>query len=333
MTGTLERRAENRPGDRGSAHTGVVTLLCGLLAVLAVAGSVAGMLVAGGPGREVVETARGASVTLYGEGLYAADTVLVGAGNRGQDMAILLVEVPVLILAVLWFRRRGGPLPTAVLAGVLSFFAYFYASMVFATAQNRLFPLYVGAAASAAFALVVVARRADVAMASAALPDRPGHRALGVYLASVAAALTAAWLPQMTTTAVRGDVAAVVGPYTSAVTEALDLGVVVPVVVLAAVLVFRGHPGGRGLALVLLVLNVCIGVVLIGQGASQLLLDVPLTTGEILGKMLSFALLTLVAGGLLMRMAVAARSPVDTAPDPEEATDLSRPPPSAPAGR
>ncbi len=41
----------------------------------------------------------------------------------------------------------------------LAFFAYFCVSMTFATAENRLFPLYVAAASLAGFALVVVARR------------------------------------------------------------------------------------------------------------------------------------------------------------------------------
>ena len=43
----------------------------------------------------------------------------------------------------------------AVLAGVLAFFTYYYVSQVFATAQNRSFPLYVAAASLAGFALVL----------------------------------------------------------------------------------------------------------------------------------------------------------------------------------
>jgi membrane protein implicated in regulation of membrane protease activity len=60
---------------------------------------------------------------------------------------------------------------------------------------------------------------------------------------------------------------------------------------------------GSVLALIMLVLNVCVGVVLMAQGVAQLLSGVPLTVGEIITKMLTFAALTLVAGGLLARMA------------------------------
>src|SRR5512133_2023946 len=92
--------------------------------------------------------------------IYAADSWLVGTGNRGQDVAILLVEVPLLLLA-LWWYRRGGTVAAVALTGVLSFFTYYYVSMTFATAQNRLFPLYVAAGSMAGFTLVVVARRID----------------------------------------------------------------------------------------------------------------------------------------------------------------------------
>jgi hypothetical protein len=50
---------------------------------------------------------------------------------------------------------------------------------------------------------------------------------------------------------------------------------------------------------VVLVLNVCIGALLLGAGVGQLVADVPLTPAEIVAKMLSFAILTFVAGGLL----------------------------------
>jgi hypothetical protein len=287
---------------------GVLDPLTRLLAVLVTVGSLVGVFAGGGPGRQVVETARGATVTLYGDGLYAADTWLVGAGNRGQDVAMLLVEVPVLLLVVGWYRRHCSPVAAAALTGVLAFFTYFCTSMVLATAQNRLFPVYVAAASCAAFALVATVSHVDLAAVSAELPRRPGRAALAAYLIGVAAALTAAWLPRMLSTAVSGEVAEAVGPYTSSVTEALDLGIVVPVVVIAAVMVLARRPGGRGLAFVILVLNVCIGVLLLAQGTAQLVLGVPLTTGEIIGLMLTFAALTLVAGALLTRMAVLARA-------------------------
>jgi hypothetical protein len=239
---------------------------------------------------------------LYGEGLYAADTWLIGAGNRGQDLAMLIFELPVLLVVLRWYWRSSAVAP-AVLVGVLAFFTYYYVSQVFGIAQNWLFPLYVGAASLAGFALVLVTSRLNGDEVAAALPAHPRRRVLAAYLIAVAAALTLAWLPGMITTAVTGNIAEAVGPYTSAATEALDLGLVVPVVVIAAVQLLRQRRWGSVLALIILVINICIGVVLMGQGLAQLVAGVPLAAGEIVTKMLTFAALTLVAGGLLARMA------------------------------
>jgi hypothetical protein len=281
--------------------------LTGALAALAATSSLIGLLTTGGPGRQVVQTARGATVTLYGEGLYAADTWLIGAGNRGQDLAMLIFELPVLLFVLRWYSRGSAVAPAAV-AGVLAFFTYYYVSQVFGVAQNRLFPLYVAAASLAGFALVFVASRLNAYEVAAVLPAHPERRVLATYLIAVAAALTLAWLPGMIMTAVTGNIAEAVGPYTSAATEALDLGLVVPVALLAAVCLLRQRPLGSALALIMLVINACIGVVLMSQGVAQLVSGVPLTGGEILTKMLTFAALTLVAGGLLTRMAHQARA-------------------------
>jgi hypothetical protein len=70
-------------------------------------------------------------------------------------------------------NRKGGTVAPAALTDVIGFFAYYYASMVFATAQNRLFPMYVAAAAVASFSMVFVASRMAVAGIAADLPIGP----------------------------------------------------------------------------------------------------------------------------------------------------------------
>jgi hypothetical protein len=295
------------PDSRVRRRPDLLPGLAVILAVIAGTSSVIGLLAGDGAGRQLVQTTRGATVTLYGDGLYAADTWLVGAGNRGQDLAMLIFELPVLLLALRWYRRGSAP-AAAVLTGVLAFFSYYFLSMVFGTAQNRLFPLYVFAAALASFGLAAIGSRLKLTQPTVELPPRPRRAALVAYLIAVALALVLAWLPEMIMTAVSGDIARTVGPYTSAATQALDLGLVVPVVVLTIVNLLRQRPSGSVLVITVLALNVCIGLVLMAQGIAQLVSGVPLTVGEIIAKMLSFAVLTLVAGGLLARMALSRRA-------------------------
>ena len=82
-----------------------VSVLTLLIAVLSSVAALAGVLTAGGPGTHEVTSLRGAPVTLYGEGLFAFDTRLLGVGNRGQDLILLLVEIPLLLAALIAYRR------------------------------------------------------------------------------------------------------------------------------------------------------------------------------------------------------------------------------------
>ncbi len=143
----------------------------------------------------------------------------------------------------------------------------------------------------------------DVSRIADGIPESPGRAALTIYLLAVAAALSLAWLPELISITMTGDIAQAVGPYTSLATHALDLGLVAPVAVLSAAKLLRRQPSGRVLTLIILVVNVCVGTLLMGQGLAQLVTDVPLTPTEIVAKMLTFAVLTVVAGGLLARSA------------------------------
>ena len=84
----------------------VLSVLTLLIAVLSSVAALAGVLTAGGPGTHEITSLRGAPVTLYGEGLFAFDTRLLGVGNRGQDL-ILLSWNPLLLAALL--PTGGGP--------------------------------------------------------------------------------------------------------------------------------------------------------------------------------------------------------------------------------
>jgi hypothetical protein len=282
----------------GAGPSRAVVALSWTIVGLAFLAAAIGLSSTGGPGQHEVTSIRGADVTLYGEGLYRYDTFLVGAGNLGTDAATLLVEIPLLVLAVVLYRRRSLP-GHLLLAGTLGYFLYYYASMTFATAYNRLFPVYVALLSASLAAFVLTVAGIDATELAERFPTRPSRRVIAAYLFGVGAALTAAWLPSMVAALFGGGVSASVATYTTEVTWALDLGIVTPVAVAAGVLLLRRAPAGYLLAAVMLVLNVTIGVALMAARAWQLALGVPMTPAEVIAKMATFAVMTLVAAGIL----------------------------------
>jgi hypothetical protein len=276
----------------------VVVLTVVLAAVVAVAAAV-GLLASGGPGPHEVVTARGQTVDVYGTGLYRQDSWLIGVGNRGTDAVTLFVELPALCVALAAYRRRSVR-GAVVLVGVLGWLLYCYASMSLYTAYNRVFGLYVVAFGLALFAAPLALRSIDPARFAAVFPTRPSRRLLIGYLGCLAAALTAAWLPALVAAAVTGDLPTRLDVYSTEVTWALDLAVVVPAVAATGWLLHRGAVFGPVAATAMLSLNVALGSALAAQGVAQLVAGVPVKPGEIIAMMASFAVMTVVAAALLL---------------------------------
>jgi hypothetical protein len=292
------RRPSAEPGPVVSSSRLVADLVVVLAVVAAVAAAV-GLFASGGPGPHEVVTTRGQVVDVYGTGLYRHDSWLIGVGNRGTDAVTLFLELPALLVALAAYRRqslRG----TVVLVGVLGWLLYYYASMSLYTAYNGAFGLYVVAFGLALFAAPLALRSIDAAAFAAMFPARPSRRVLVGYLGSLAAVLTLAWVPALVSAAVTGDLPTRLDVYSTQVTWALDLAVVVPAVAGTGWLLHRGAVFGPVAATAMLSLNVALGAALAAQGVAQLVAGVAVSPGEVIGAMASFAVMTVVAAALLL---------------------------------
>ena len=277
-----------------------VTWLSSLVAVLAAVASIAGLVWAGGDGRATATTVRGEEVELYGEGLYRHDTVFVGAASKGTDVVTLAFGIPLLV-GTLVLARRGSVRAALLFSGALTYFLYVYASRSFANAYNGLFLVYVALFSASLLALVVAVRSLDV-RALASSPGERGHRGVSIFLVVCAVVTAIVWLAPMVSSLVEGEPPELLDTYTTAVTDALDLGVIVPTLLVGAYLHSRRSPLGYLLAVALLVLLVLIAVTIVAQTAFQLAAYVSFTPGEIIGPISGFLVLAAVAVWLLARL-------------------------------
>lgn len=247
---------------------------------------------------QTVTSLRGQTVQLYGQGLYRYDTFLIGAGNRGTDVATLLIEIPLLVIA-LGFYRRGSLKGGLLLTGSLGWFLYYYVSMSVYTAYNSLFLVYVALFSLSFFAFVLALTSFNVKTFPDHFAGHYPHRAMTIYLFTMGVVFLIVWLGLSVLPAtLAGQVPTELATYSTLATHALDLGIIMPTMFLAGILLRRQTPLGYFLATVMVLVNVTIGIALIGQGIAQIVLQVPLPIGAIIGFMLSFAIMTLIALGL-----------------------------------
>lgn len=259
-----------------------VSWLSLLIAVLALVAAGIGLFWQDGGSSSSFTTLHGQTVRLFGQGLYHYDTVATAAQEKAQDVVTLFLGIPLLATS-LFLYLRGSLRGHLLLAGTLGYFLYTYASMAFNTAYNALFLVYVALFSASLFAFVL-------ALASIDMQALPGHlsphlprRSIAGFLFAVGLFLLLMWLGLIVPPLTEGRAPQGLESTTTLVIQVLDLGVIVPVAVLAGALLLRRVPLGYLLASIVLVKSVTLGTAVSAMVVGQLLAGVQLPISQIVG--------------------------------------------------
>lgn len=194
---------------------------------------------------------------------YGGETDFARNAFRGTDLVSLFVVLPLLVGAA-WALRRGSTRGHLLWLGALGYVAYQYA-YVFAYSWNRLFLVYVALLSLAGFTLAAALIRIDPAGVAARFDDATPIRAAARFLTAVGVGLAVIELGQIVPTIFTGDVPKVVldtGHPTSPV-YVLDLGLVVPLLLLTAHWLRHRRPWGYVAAAIMLVKGATVGLSLL----------------------------------------------------------------------
>jgi hypothetical protein len=198
--------------------------------------------------------------------------------------------------------RRGSLRGALVLAGAVTYFLYVYASRSLGNAYNGVFLAYIALFSMSLFALLSVVVSVDHRVVGAQLgADRP-RRGLAGFLLASGVVTAAVWLLPLLSSAARSDAPKYLDTYTTTVTDVLDLGVIVPVLFIAAILILRRSAMGYMLTVVMIVLLLLVAATIIVGTVFQAAADVSFTTGEIVGPIAGFLILGAIGIVLLARL-------------------------------
>ncbi len=271
-----------------------ITWLSALIAVLALVAAGSGLFWQGEGDTFTFTTLRGETVEMYGRGLYRYDTLFTGAGNRGTDAITLLLGIPSLLLSLRLYRRgslRGGLL----LAGVIAYFLYVYASLALSAAYNNLFLVYIVLFSASLFALLLAFASVNLQALPAHFSPRLPRLSVAVFMFASGLVTFVVWLGPLLSALLQDEPPHLLGSYTTKVTDVLDLGIITPATFAAGLLILRRAALGYLVALALLVLEVSLAPLIAVQTISQVSAGVSFSTGEIVGPMAGFVVLALLA--------------------------------------
>ena len=201
---------------------------------------------------------RGEEVMINGRGLYFYDTVSSAAQQQGNDIVTLVIGVPLLVVSA-WLAFRGSLRGQLLLTGILGFFLYTYMSMCMLTSFNALFLVYVALFALSLYAFILCMMSFHLATLPQHFSERLPRGWIAGLLFVIGGFLLLAWLGKVVPPIMQNLTPALENT-TTFVIQAMDLGLIVPLAVLAGVLLLRRSAWGYLLASVFVMKAIALGL-------------------------------------------------------------------------
>jgi hypothetical protein len=209
---------------------------------------------------------------VFVEGLYT-DGAWGREALRGGDLVTLVVAVPILIAALV-LSARGSSRAQAVWVGMLVYTAYAYAYAVFGTRFNDAFLVHIAILSLSVFALACAVLNLDREAIADTLRSARRARWVGAFLVIVGVLQGALWGFLIVRNAITGEVLHDIPVAGQHLVFALDLGFLMPLLIVAGVLLYRQRPIGYLLGPAMAVMGAVYQVNLMIAGVFQANADV-----------------------------------------------------------
>lgn len=205
-----------------------------------------------GQGQYEYQSLFGETVSIYGKGLYQHDSVSMAAQAIAQDYVTLFLGIPLLLIST-YLYRKGLLKGSLLLTGTLGYFLYTYTSYSFLSMYNSMFLIYVALMSASFFAFTLMMMYFDVKNLPLFFSKKTPVRFIGGFILFVSFVFGIMWTGKLGFPLMNNTPPANLQHYTTFVIQALDLGFVVPVGLLAGILLIMRKPFGYLLAPVIII--------------------------------------------------------------------------------
>lgn len=230
-----------------------ITILSSLIVLLAIIAASMGIFSTGGPGSYEIETVRGETVTVYGEGLYKHMSMDVAPQGIAQDYITLFLAVPLLLISLVW-ARNGSLRGRFLLAGTLAYFLVTYLFYLVMGMYNVLFLVYAALLGLTFFAFAQTLLSFEVENIVGHFRESTPFKFGGGFLIFSSIAIGFMWLGVVVPPLLDGSIIPPqVEHYTTLIVQGLDIGLLLPLSFVSGWLFIKKRPLGYLLAPVYLV--------------------------------------------------------------------------------
>lgn len=260
-------------------YTKPISIMVICITALAFFASAYGVFANDGPGEHTFTTIEGLTVSIYGKGLYQNDSVAMAVQARAQDVVTLFLGIPLLLLS-LRLARKNFLKGRLLLTGTLGYFLYTYAVYTFVAMYSPFFLVFVLLMSLSFFAFVLAMMSFDLNVLTNSFSIKLPVLFISGVLGTLSVVVGMMWLGRIIPPLFNGNPTLGLEHYTTLVIQGIDLGIVIPVSVLGAVLLVKRKPFGFLLTSVLMVKMITLLSALTSMIIGQVMAGVDMSVAE-----------------------------------------------------
>jgi hypothetical protein len=267
----------------------IVFTLSLLVVLLVWCNSGIGLFYRNGGHQRFVENIYGETVRLFGDGVYANNSMLKATTAKGTDLVMLLVSIGLLVSTL---KRNTGPKAKLLHGGFLVSLLYHAATTAFGIAYSRMFLLYLFRFSAAFFAFIAVM----IDLNTTIQPANKEKNHIGTAVFTMIAGGTAlVWLMSILPTLFTDAPLDIIDISTTEPTFVIDIGLIFPACLFGGIMLLRKRKIGYILPPITLIFLAIIAFTVIGQTAVQLYYKVIISIQQTIGYVVTFVVFGLIA--------------------------------------
>ncbi|MBN1523133.1 MAG: hypothetical protein JW904_01515 [Spirochaetales bacterium] len=193
------------------------------------------------------ETVRGETALISGTGLYRFDPAVLAREGIIWDAVNLFIAIPAFVI-ILVFSARGSFRARLMHTGFLAYFFYVYLMYAVMMAFNIMFLAYVAVFALAGAAFFINLWGISIRDFLHHVSPRFPRKTFAIYFLILSAALVILWTGRIIPVMTSGVFPKELAGLSTFQPQAMDLGMIVPMALSAAILLLRNSPPGFFLA-------------------------------------------------------------------------------------
>ena len=232
-----------------------------------------------------VESIHGVTVQLYGDGIYANQSILTAGTRKGTDAVMLVLSVGFLVAT---FKRNLGDKAKLIHGGLLFSILYYSVTLAFETVFNRMFLVYAALLSVAFFAFIFTMIDLNATVRPV---NKDGTHTKTAIFTMVCGCAGLVWLMDIIPATITNVPPDFMSIYTTNPTKFLDIGIFFPSFVLVGIMLLKKETVSYVFTPLLLLFVPFIAVVVIGQTAFHMAYGVYIPVNQLIGYVGVFVVL------------------------------------------